>query len=232
LEQLFAGIDEGELSSLLGCLEAVRKRYKKGGMVFAAGDAPAVGMILNGALQVLAEDPMGNRTIIGRLGTGDLFGEAFACAGAEHMPFSVEAVLDSEVLLIDVKKILVTCPAACPFHSRLIENLMAILARKNILLSAKIRHISRRTTREKLLSYLSERSREAGAREFDIPFNRQELADYLCVDRSAMSAELSRLRAEGLIEYAKNRFTLLRRARARPGAARKANLQSGKERIP
>ena len=132
----------------------------------------------------------------------------------------MEAAADSDVLLIDVKKILVTCPTACPFHTRLIENLMAILARKNIMLGAKIRHLSRRSTRDKLLSYLSEQAREAGSRFFIIPFNRQELADYLCVDRSAMSSELSKLKAEGVLDYEKNEFTFLRRVRQRPGAGK------------
>ncbi len=220
MEQLFLGIEGSERESLLGCLQAVRRRFKKGEMIFSAGDAPSVGLLQSGAVQVTAEDPMGNRAIIGRMEAGDLFGEAFACAGAARMPFSVEAALDSEVLLIDVKKILITCPTACPFHSRLIENLMAILARKNIMLGAKIRHLSRRSTREKLLSYLSEQAREAGARSFSIPYNRQELADYLCVDRSAMSAELSKLKAEGFLDYDKNQFTFLRRARQKLGAGK------------
>ncbi len=220
MEQLFSGIEGSERESLLGCLQAVRRRYKKGEMVFSAGDAPAVGLLTSGAVQVTAEDPMGNRAIIGRMEAGDLFGEAFACAGSEHMPFSVEAAADCDLLLIDVKKILVTCPTACPFHTRLIENLMAILARKNIMLGAKIRHLSRRTTRDKLLSYLSEQAREAGSRSFAIPFNRQELADYLCVDRSAMSAELSKLRTECVLDYEKNEFTFLRRMRPRPGAGK------------
>ena len=219
MEHLFSGIEGPERESLLGCLQAVRRQYKKGELVFAAGDAPAVGLLHSGAVQVLAEDPMGNRTIIGRMEAGDIFGEAFACAGAEKMPFSVEAVSDSEVMLIDVKRILGTCPAACPFHSRLIENLMSILARKNIMLGSKIRHLSRRTTRDKLLSYLTEKAREAGARSFTIPFNRQELADFLCVDRSAMSSELSKLRAEGVLDFEKNEFCFLRRPK-RPGAGR------------
>ena len=217
MEHLFSGIEGAERESLLGCLQAVRRHYKKGEMVFSAGDAPAVGLLQSGAVQVLAEDPMGNRTIISRMEAGDIFGEALACAGAEKMPFSVEAAADSEVMLIDVKRILGTCPTACPFHSRLIENLMAILARKNIMLGSKIRHLSRRTTRDKLLSYLTEQAREAGSRSFTIPFNRQELADFLCVDRSAMSSELSRLRAEGVLDYEKNEFCFLRRTR-RPGA--------------
>jgi CRP-like cAMP-binding protein len=210
------GIEGSERQSLMGCLQAVKRRAKKGEMVFSAGDSPAVGLLQTGAVQVIAEDPLGNRTIIGRMEAGDLFGEAFACAGAAKIPFSVEAATDSEYLLIDVKKILVTCPTACPFHSKLIENLMAILARKNILLGSKIRHLSRRSTREKLLSYLSEQAREAGSGSFSIPFNRQDLADYLCVDRSAMSAELSRLKAEGVLDYDKNNFTFLRRAKAKP----------------
>lgn len=217
MEHLFSGIEGSERESLMRCLQAVRRNYKKGEMVFTEGDAPAVGLLQSGAVQVIAEDPMGNRTIIGRLEAGDMFGEAYACAGMEHMPFSVEAAADSEVLLIDVEKILVTCPTACPFHARLIENLMAILARKNIQLGAKIRHLSRRSTRDKLLSYLSEQAREAGSRSFSIPFSRQELADYLCVDRSAMSSELSKLKAEGVLDYKKNEFTFLHRAR-RPGA--------------
>ncbi len=220
MEHLFSGIEGPERESLMNCLQAVPRRYKKGEMVLSAGDAPSVGMITSGAVQVVAEDPMGNRTIIGRMEAGDLFGEAFACAGAEHLPFSVEAVADCDVMLIDVKRILVTCPTACPFHSRLIENLMAILARKNIMLGAKIRHLSRRSTRDKLLSYLTEQAREAGSRSFMIPFNRQELADYLCVDRSAMSSELSRLRAEGVLDYEKNEFCFLRR---RKGPARTNN---------
>jgi CRP-like cAMP-binding protein len=220
VEQLFSGIKGEERESLLKCLQASKRRYKKGELVFTAGDAPAVGLLQSGAVQVTSEDPAGNRAIIGRMEPGDLFGEAFACAGAEKMPFSVEAVSDSEVLLIDVKRILVTCPTACPFHARLIENLMAILARKNILLGSKIRHLSRRSTREKLLSYLSENAREAGSRTFAIPFNRQELADYLCVERSAMSAELSKLKAEGFLDFNKNRFTLLRHARPTPGAGK------------
>ena len=214
MEQLFSGIEGAELESLLGCLQAVGRRFKKGELILAVGGKPAVGLVREGVVQVIAEDPMGNRTIIGRMEEGDMFGEAFACAGAEKMPFSVEAAADSEILLIDVARIVVTCPAACPFHTRLIENLMAVLARKNILLGTKIRHLSRRSTRDKLLSYLSDRAREAGAREFAVPFNRQEMADYLCVDRSAMSAELSKLKTEGILDYEKNRFTFLRRERA------------------
>jgi len=220
MEQLFCGIEGEERENLLACLQASKRRYKKGELVFAAGDPPSVGLLQTGAVQVTSEDPAGNRAIIGRMEPGDLFGEAFACAGAAKMPFSVEAVVDSEVLLIDVKRILVTCPTACPFHARLIENLMAILARKNILLSAKIRHLSRRSTREKLLSYLSEQAREAGSRAFAIPFNRQELADYLCVERSAMCAELSRLKAEGFLDFDKNRFSLLRRAKPTSDASK------------
>lgn len=215
MEQLFLGITKSEREKLMDCLQAVSKRFLRGDIILAAGEEPAVGLVLTGAVQVIAEDPMGNRSIIGRMEQGDMFGEAFACAGAKKLPFSVEAALDCEILLIDVRRILVTCPAACPFHHRLIENLMAVLARKNILLGSKIRHISRRTTREKLLSYLSEQARMAQSRSFSIPFNRQELADYLCVDRSAMSAELSRLRVQGVLHFDKNRFTFLRR----PGQA-------------
>jgi CRP-like cAMP-binding protein len=119
------------------------------------------------------------------------------------------ATADSELLFIDFRRLASPCVNACAFHARLIRNMLNIVSVKNIALTRKIEHVSRRTTREKLLSYLSDAAKKAGGGWFSIPFNRQELADYLYVERSAMSATLSKLRDEGVLLYRRNNFKLL-----------------------
>ena len=206
---LFDQISEAELGSLLRCLKAVVKRYVKGSFIFSAGEsAQKVGIVLNGSVHVIKEDYWGDATILTDIGPGGVFGEAFACAGRERLPVSVVSAQECEVLLIDCKKMLAACSAACAYHGRLIQNLITILADKNILLTQKIDVLTRRTTREKLLAYLSAQAREAGDRKFHIPFNRQELAEYLSVDRSALSNELSKMRNEGILRFHKNAFEL------------------------
>ena len=111
-------------------------------------------------------------------------------------------------MFMDVSRVLTVCGSACAFHARLMRNLLAVLAEKNLQFSEKLTYMTQRSTRQKLLSYLSAESLRRGAREFEIPFNRQQLADYLSVDRSALSGELSKLRGEGLLDYRKNKFTL------------------------
>ena len=112
-------------------------------------------------------------------------------------------------MFINIERILVTCSNNCPFHNKLIRNLMHDLAQKALMFHRKIDVISRRTTREKLLSYLNYEARRQGSGSFDIPFDRQGLADYLEVDRSGLSLEISKLRKEGILESRKNHFTLL-----------------------
>ena len=212
---LFAGIEKNKLPSMLSCLDARVRGFGKNELVFMEGQpANEVGLVLMGEAHVTREDVFGNRTILTHLGRGDLFGEAYACAKMKRLPVTVCAVTESEIMFIDCKRILTTCTSACVFHTRLIENLMSVLAGKNILLMRKIEHISRRTTRDKLYSYLAEQARVSGSRDFKVPFNRQEMADYLCVERSAMSSELGRMRDEGMIEFEKNRFRLLEAAPA------------------
>lgn len=207
---LFAGVDERQLESLLVCLKAVKRQYRKDEFVFAAGDkATSVGIVLSGGVRVLQEDFWGHRTILAHIEPGGLFGEAFSCAGKDVLPVSVAASDPCEILLIDYRRIVTTCSSTCAFHTRLVMNMMRILAEKNILLTQKIEHLSKRTTREKLLSFLSAQAIFSGT-TVDIPFNRQELADYLCVDRSALSRELGAMQAEGLIKYDKNSFELIR----------------------
>jgi CRP-like cAMP-binding protein len=209
--ELFSGISAAELSPLLSCLRVVVRRYARGQTVFASGESIRhFGVLLSGQVQVVQDDYYGNRSILGQFGPGDLVGESFACAESPSLPVDVIATTDSEAMLIDCRRLASPCEKACGFHNRLVQNMMRVLSRKNIALTRKMQITSRRTTREKLLSYLAAEAVKNRSNQFDIPFNRQELADYLNVERSAMSAELSRLRNDGLLNFSRNRFELKR----------------------
>ena len=204
---LFHNISGDDLETVVGCLDGIKRHYKKGTLILSEGEPQKrIGVILSGCIQISSEDVFGNRNIMEQLETGDMYGAAFACAGIKKSPVNVTAVQDSTMWFADVEKVLTVCPHACPFHQLLVKNMVYILARKNVALNEKIEHISRRSTREKLLSYLSGQAKKEGRQHFVIPFNRQELADYLCVDRSAMSTELGRLKEEGLIRFNKSQF--------------------------
>ena len=207
---LFHGIDPSELPTLLTCLGAKIVTADKRETVLREGEpARFVGVVLEGGVQILQEDYFGNRSILGLAGPGELFGESFACAGADSLPVSVTASLDSVLLLVDCRRVLSPCEKACGFHRIILSNLMQIMARKNLAFHQKLQITSRRTTREKLLAYLNLQAKLHGSAAFSIPFDRQELADYLGVDRSGLSAELGRLRNEGVLECQKNHFILL-----------------------
>lgn len=206
---LFAGIAETDLSSLLNCLSARSASYAKDEYILSADNLiKDVGIVLSGSVNIIKEDFWGNRAILAKIHPGEMFGEAFAFANLQKLPVSVVTSEKSEILYVDFGKITNTCSSACLFHTQLIQNILKILAHKNIMLTQKLEHIVKRTTREKLLSYLSEQAIKHGTNSFSIPFNRQELADYLSVDRSAMSNELCKLRDEGVIKFSKNQFTL------------------------
>ncbi len=206
--KLFAGVGEDEISSMLACLDAKERHYKEGEFVFRQGDrVESVSVLAEGALRVQADDYWGNRSIITSVGAGELFGQAYLAG--EAIMNDVVAVKDSTVIFFDAKRVLTACPSACPFHNRVICNLFFALSETNLRLVTKLGHIQKRTTREKLMSYLSLMAKKAGSSSFTIPFNRQELADFLSVDRSAMSAELCKMRDEGLLSFNKSSFTLL-----------------------
>lgn len=205
---LFAGISEEGVDQVLACLSARPRHFDKQAMLLRAGDAPVMGVVLAGSVHILQEDFWGNRSLLGRAGPGDLFAEAFACAGVLRLPVSVEACEPTDVLLLDAGRLSAVCPAACPHHAQMIRNLLRLMAEKNVGLARKVEHMARRTTRDKLLSYLSAEARRSGGSAFSIPFNRQQLADYLAVDRSAMCSELSRLRDEGLLDFHRSAFVL------------------------
>ena len=207
---LFRGMTGAEIRQVLGQLPVRVARYGRGRFVLRAGETVrAMGLVLSGRVYVVREDFWGNRDILARVEPGQLFAEAYACCPGT--PLEVSAVTEgegAEVLFLEVGRLLDAAAPACPGGGRLTANLLSILAEKNLLLNGKLSHVTRRTTREKLLSYLSAEARASGGPEFEIPFDRQQLADYLAVDRSAMSKELGRMRDEGLLRFRKNRFTL------------------------
>ena len=155
------------------------------------------------------DDVWGNRKIIENIGQGQIFAETYACLKGEAMMVDVQASEPTKVLFVDVRRILTTCPSACDFHARLIRSLMYVLAHKNLVLTKKMDVITPKSLRERVLVYLSQESVKQGNRTVTVPFNRQQMADYLSVDRSALSGELSKMQKEGVIAYEKNRFTVL-----------------------
>lgn len=206
---LFDGIKEDDRSEMLKCLNAKKKQYKKGSTVLGRGGCTSeMGMVLEGSVHMVKDDFWGNRSILGQASPGQMFGEVYACLPRQGLEVDVVAAEDTEVLFLDVGRILTVCSSACSFHTRLIRNLLTILAEKNLMLTHKMEHMAQKSTRDKVLSYLSLEAEKQGGPEFAIPFNRQQLADYLSVDRSAMSRELSRMKAEGLLDYHRNRFRL------------------------
>lgn len=206
---LFANIDAADLAPMLQCLGARKRTFPKGSYLFRVGDrTTAMGIMLEGSVRLEKEDYWGNRTILASFGPGQSFAEVYACEPGLPLDLNVVAAEDALVLLMDVRRVTSLCPASCAFHAHLVRNLLGIVARRAHALTRKIEHTSQRTTRAKLLSYLSDQARAAGTSRFTVPFDRQELADYLSVDRSAMCAELSRMRKEGIIDYRKNVFEL------------------------
>lgn len=207
---LFRGISQADAESVLKCLSAVERTYKKGDIIFHAGDrASAMGLVVSGRVEIVRDDFWGNRQIMGSAGAGELFGESYACMPNAVFMVTAQAAEDCELLFLEVGKILTTCSPACEFHSRLIHNLLYIMSEKNLQLTRKIDHMGKRNIREKVMAYLSFQAEQKCSDSFQIPFNRQQLADYLAVDRSALSAELSRMQKDGILRYEKNYFTIV-----------------------
>ncbi len=207
---LFYGIDEESLLKMLHCLGAKVDTFDKKYTVFREGSpAKYLGIVLSGSVQIAQTDYFGNRNILSNIGASEIFAEAFAAAGVKSLPVSVIANEQSEIMFIDCGHILHTCKNGCAFHHQLIFNLMKDLADKTIMFHEKMEIMSKRTTREKLLEYLTGCSKSFGSNSFVIPFDRQELADYLGVDRSGLSVEISKLKKEGVLDYHRSHFKLL-----------------------
>lgn len=209
---LFDGIQTKNLDGLLSCLNALDRRYKKSEVVLHHGSSiDHVGVVLEGSVQVIKDDVFGNRSIISTVGRGELFAEVFAFSVTDSSPISVVATEDCTIMWIQFRRIISVCSSACEFHTAMIGNMLKLIAEKNLVLNQKIDYLSKRNIRDKLLAYFSDRADAEQSLTFTIPYNRGELADYLCVDRSALSRELGKLKKEGVLEYKKNKFTLSRK---------------------
>ncbi len=207
--QLFSGVSEDELTAMLSCLKAEKKDFPKEAFVLRSGDtADSIGLVLAGTVLVIQEDIWGNRNILSKAGPGQTFAAAYACAPSSVLNVSVIAETPVTALFLNVKRILNVCPSACAHHNRIIRNLLSELAEKNLRFNEKLTHMGQRTTRSKIMSYLSSEAQRLGKYEFDIPFSRQQLADYLAVERSGLSLELGKMRSEGLLDFYKSHFVL------------------------
>lgn len=207
--QLFSGVSEDELTAMLSCLKAEKRDFPKEDFVLRSGDtADSIGLALAGTVLVIQEDIWGNRNILSKAGPGQTFAAAYACAPGSVLNVSVVAETPVTALFLNVKRILNVCPSACAHHSRIIRNLLSELAEKNLRFNEKLTHMGQRTTRSKIMSYLSAEAQRLGKYEFDIPFSRQQLADYLAVERSGLSLELGKMRSEGLLDFHKSHFVL------------------------
>lgn len=207
---LFKEINSSDLPSLLKCMDARMKSYQKEDFIFMSGDAPSLfGVVLSGAVQIIREDYWGKVEILAVLTIGDLFAESFVFSEVKELPVTVRCSQNSEVLLLRPIQFLSVCSSNCPFHRQIVLNLVRIMASKNILLRQKTEILSKRTLREKLLTFLDTQASKVQSSRFSIPLSRSELSDYLACDRSALSRELSSMQREGLIKYQKNRFEIL-----------------------
>ena len=208
--RLFESIADGDLMAMLGCIGAKEEQYKKEELIFTEGKTICqLGVVLSGRVQIVRNDYYGNRSIVATITPGQIFGESFACA--EHVPLNVDVIAAEAtvVLLADVRRLLHSCSNACDFHNQMIMNLLKIMAGKNLAFHQKIEITSKRTTRDKLMTFLLLEAKKQGSSSFTIPYDRQELADYLEVERSGLSAEISKMCKEGLIESKRSWFKVL-----------------------
>lgn len=206
---LFTGLSDKEILNMVSCMSARITKHEKGSIILRRGDVLSwFGLVLSGNIHMIMEDFWGNRAILQLMEPSDIFGAMYACVRTERLDYDAICVDDVVLLEMDGHKAFNVCTTPCSSHNTYIRNLLEVLAEENLRLTHKVAHISQRTTKDKLLSYLSEQAQKVHNNRFEIPLNRQQLADYLSVDRSAMSNELSKLRDAGIIEFKKNKFVL------------------------
>ncbi|GFI62551.1 hypothetical protein IMSAG049_01735 [Clostridiales bacterium] len=206
---LFDGIPSYSITPMMGCLRAREQFFGKNEFIYQHGDEiNEIGIVLSGKIQIIKEDIWGNTAILAELGEGMLFGEAFVLGGLSKISLSVIACEKTNVLFLDKDRCITPCHAACGFHFDIVHNIIKILAEKNIFLTNRLEHLAKRSLKDKIMSYLSFEANNAGSSDFEVAMNRQQMADYLASDRSALSAALSKLQDEGIIEFSKNKFTL------------------------
>lgn len=206
---LFRGVNSVDIAHMLHCLNAISRKFPKNSVIYYAGDSiSTMGLTLSGSVLIENVDFWGNTSILSRIGVGQIFAETYACIPGAVMMVNAVAAEDCEILFLDTTRLLQTCSNACAFHGQLIRNLLSVTAQKNLSLSNRILHTAPKSIRGRLISYLSFEASKQGCTSFTIPFDRQQLADYLGVDRSALSAVLSRMQKEGLLQTHKSTFTL------------------------
>ena len=207
---LFKDIKDTEFDALLACVGAKEGRYEKGDFIFLNGTATnSVGIVLDGRVQVIKEDVFGNRAILNDLGPKSVFGESFVCGGNFMLTVSVQAIEDSTTLFLPFERIMHICPSACGFHNTLLKNMVGMIAQKNLMLLEKLEVVTKHSLREKMMTYLSQLAQEQCSSTVISPLGRVDLADFLGVDRSALTRELNRMRDAGLIAFDKNTYTLM-----------------------
>ncbi len=206
---LFQGNDPKQVEEMMKCFYARTKHFRKGEMVLYMGDlVKDLGLVLSGSVTIERDDLLGNRSIFGHAGPGQIFAETYACVPGEPLMVNVVADEETDILFLDISRVLTTCQSTCSHHSQLIKNLLLASARKNLGLSERIMHTSPKSIRGRLISYFSAQAAKQASPSFSIPFNRQQLADYLGVDRSSLSSELGKMKKEGLLDFWKNQFVL------------------------
>ena len=209
--KLFYGIQESEMTAMLGCIGAYLKEYKKNQYIITLEEnVEAVGILLSGKVDMIKEDLWGNKTLLVSMQKGELFGESFSCGIVKNATVSFVADTASMILFLPFSRILRTCNMSCKFHHRLIENMVTVIAEKNIVLMDKVDILSKKTLRGKIATYLLQEASKQQSLYFDIPLGRVQLAEYLCVDRSALTRELNTMKAEGYIDFDKNTFRVLK----------------------
>lgn len=208
---LFNGIESNNLRDVLHCVGAEKHHYKKWEWVLRRGTiVDKIGIVVKGCIYLMKEDFWGNRAIIEIINPGYLFAESYSTVFPDNIEIDFVSAKDSDVIFINTSKVLNICTSQCQFHQIIVRNLFDMLTRKNRQLIKKMNHLSNKNIQQKILSFLSDMAYINNSHKFTIDFNRQELADYLYVDRSALSSELSKLHVKGLINYKKNYFELLK----------------------
>ena len=206
--ELFEGIDAADIDLMLDCVDAKTKKFRKGSILLLAGEKPRdIGVLITGELHITRDDRDGNRSLIAVVTPGQIYAEALCCADIQESPVTVTAGAASSVMTLNFSRLLRTCPNSCAFHARLIRNMLELIAKKNLFLQSRLEILSMKTIRAKVLRYLESFMMKQG-NEIAIPLNREQMAEYLSVERSALSHELARMKKEGLLEYRKNRFKL------------------------
>ena len=197
------------MNCLLGCIGGYVKNFRKGAYIsFEEDNIKNIGIVLSGTIHIVKEDIWVSKTIISRLAEGELFGETFVCANNHNASVSFFVAENAEILFLPFYRVITTCSHSCGFHQCMVENMVVVLADKNRLLMEKIEVVSEKSLREKILSYLSLEAQKHDSKYFEIPLGRVEMADYLCIDRSALTRELNNMKKDGLLDFDKNTFHL------------------------